>query len=181
MAITITGNQVNNNAGRMILNQSAGILAVSHSKTTATTQAQTTTPFTALEVGITPQSSSSTFLVLACLFGWSGDDSVSYLEYSTNGGGSWTKDTTMNGQGTFGGIGDHSWSHRSNQGPMGNTIMVNWSPGTTGNCRVRLRPSSENNGAGGFWLNSAAMPTTAGGDYNSGSAISSLTLFEIAG
>jgi len=180
MAITITGNQVNNNSGRMILNQSSGILEVAHTKTTATTQVQSTTPFTAMEVGITPKSSSSTFLVLACVFGWSGDDSVCYLEYSTNGGSNWTKDTTMNGQGSFGGIGDHSFSHRSNQGPQGNTILINWAPGTTGNCRVRVRPSSENNGNGGFWLNAAQMPTTPGNDYNSGSAISSLTLFEIS-
>lgn len=112
------------------------------------------------------------------MFGWSGDDSIAYLQYNI-GGGSWTQDTTLNGQGTYGGFADHSWSHRSNNGPMGASLMVQFWPNTTSQVGVRMRATSENNNNGGFWLNGGQMPTTAGNDYNSGSATSTLTLLKL--
>jgi len=155
------------------------IIQFAQNRTNATTTTTDQTGFTLLETFITPVSASSKILVMACLFGWSGDDSVCYLQYNI-GGGSWTQDTTLNGQGTYGGFGDHSWSHRSNNGPLGASLMVQFWPNTTSLVGVRIRATSENNTAGGFWLNGAQMITTAGGDYNSGSATSTLTLFEIA-
>jgi hypothetical protein len=156
------------------------VAQVVHAKTTDTSQTSDSgTGFVPLSVTITPKVTTSRILIMACLFGWSGDDSTCYLEYNI-AGGSWVKDTTLNGQGTYGGFGDHSWSHRSNNGPMGNSIMLVFSPATTSAVGVRIRATSENGGAGGFWLNGAQMPTTAGGDYNSASAISSLTVMEIS-
>lgn len=156
------------------------IIQFAQSRTNATTTTTDQTGFTLLETYITPTTAASKILVMACLFGWSGDDSIAYLQYNI-GGGSWTQDTTLNGQGTFGGFADHSWSHRSNNGPMGASLMVQFWPNTTSQVGVRMRATSENNNNGGFWLNGGQMPTTAGGDYNSGSATSTLTLFEIAG
>jgi hypothetical protein len=168
-------NSITNLAGQ---NNIGKVLQVVSNKTNATTTTTDQTGFTLLETFVTPISTSSRILVMACLFGWSGDDSICYLQYQI-GAGAWTQDSTLNGPGTFGGFGDHSWSHRSNNGPIGASLMVVFSPNTTSQVGVRMRATSENATLGGFWLNGASMPAAAGGDYNSGSATSTLTLFEI--
>lgn len=172
---TIKVNNIQNTSGQQI---GGRVIQVAATKTTANTQTTTAAGFTAMSVSLTPRSSSNKILVMASLAGWSGDDSTAYLEYSI-GGGAFQKNTELNGVGTYGGFGDHSWSHRSNQGPCVNSVQIEFSPNTTSQVTVRVRATSENGNNGGFYLNAAQMPTSPGGDYNSASAISSLVLFEI--
>lgn len=173
---TLRVNTITNTSGQSNVGK---ILQVASSKTNSTTITTDQNGFTLLDTTLTPIATSSKILVMACLFGQSGDDSIAYLQYSI-GGGAFVQDTTLNGQGTYGGFADHSFSHRSNNGPLGASLMVVFSPNTTSAVTVRIRATVENNTAGGFWLNAGTqMPTTPGNDYNSGSATSTLTLFEI--
>jgi hypothetical protein len=173
---TLRVNTITNTSGQSNVGK---VLQVASSKTNATTITTDTNGFTLLDTFLTPIATSSKILVMACLFGHSGDDSIAYLQYNI-GGGAFIQDTTLNGQGTFGGFADHAFAHRSNNGPLGASIMILFSPNTTSTVGVRIRATSENATLGGFWLNAGTqMPATPGNDYNSGSATSTLTLFEI--
>jgi len=121
--------------------------------------------------GIYPSTYTSKFLVQAVVAGQSGDDSRTYIEYRINGG-SW------NFLGPTGQMGDHSWTHRSNDGAMSLAFMWYYQPYIASSSYIdfRVRPTSENGNQGGFHLNHGISSPTG---YNEDSAQSSLVVTEI--
>ena len=117
-----------------------------------------------------PTSTTSKFLVQATVAGQSGDDSRTYIEYRVNGG-SW------NLLGPNGQMGDHSWSHRSNNGAMSLFFQYLHIPYTTSRVDYRVRPTSENSNNGGMHLNHGI---DSPGGYNEDYAQSALIVWELA-
>ncbi len=138
---------------------------------------------TVLETSIKPTSTASKILISGVLYGHASDDSYMYLEYKI-GSGSWTKDTTLNGDGYLGGWGDHCWSHMSNTGPFPSPFNVLFSPNTTQTVSIRVGVNAEAT----FYLNrgtsgSFSWDGSEGGNTNPNPGISKSTIIlqEIAG
>lgn len=67
---------------------------------------------------ITLQRSSSVILIDGVFTGHAGDDTSVFLQYNINGGG-WNLNSILNSQAySYSGLGDLTWSHRSNNGPF---------------------------------------------------------------
>ncbi len=138
---------------------------------------------TVLETSITPQSTSSRILISGVLYGHANDDSYMFLEYKI-GGGSWVKDSTLNGDNTLGGWGDHCWSHSSNTGPFPSPFHAVFWPNTTQTVSIRVGVNAEAT----FYLNrgssgSFSWDGSEGGNTNPNPGISKSTIIlqEIAG
>lgn len=133
---------------------------------------------THLETFITPTSTNSRILIMGTLSGDArADDNVVQLEYRIGAGG-WTLDSVLNSRvQSFSGIGDMSWSHRSNGGPFPFTIYSYFHPNTTQSVGIRFRVDQE--GGGTFWLNRSSQAED--GSENFGTGRTTMYLSEIRG
>lgn len=67
---------------------------------------------------ITLQRGTSTIMIDGVFTGHAGDDTSVFLQYNVNGGG-WNLNSVLNSQAySYSGLGDLTWSHRSNNGPF---------------------------------------------------------------
>lgn len=112
----------------------------------------------------------SRYEIMAIVSGQSGDDSQTEWQYSKDNGSNWT---------SLGQMGDHSWSHRSNNGAMSLGYMKQFQPYADVGARVKVRGiiKSENNNQGGFHLNRGINDQPSG--FNADGSTSTCILKEI--
>jgi len=156
------------------------ILQVVYDGTNAVTRTNSKSGFQALIVSLTPRDANSKFIVMGNVYGSAGDDAHSWLEYRL-GGGSWIRNTELNGSAGGGAaFADYAY-HRArseNDVQTGYGTYVFWSPNTSQSIDVRVIVSAEN--TGGMFLNIGRTRDTAG-SYNNTTTKSTLVVMEVAG
>lgn len=120
--------------------------------------------------GIYNKTFTSTYKINAVVSGHSGDDSQVEWQYSKNNGSSYT---------SLGSMGDHAWTHRSNNGAISLGYNYEFQPHANVDDLVKVRCliKSENNNQGGFHLNRGIDPQPSG--FNADSSTSCLQVQEI--
>ena len=123
-----------------------------------------------LSADITQKTLTSLYKINAVVSGQGGDDTRTIFEYSLDGGSSWTALSHM---------GDHSWTHRSNNGALSAGYNYEFMPVKPAGQEMKFRAviQAENNNNGGFFLNSGIDPQPTG--HNKDPSTSTLQVSEI--
>jgi hypothetical protein len=135
--------------------------------------------FVVMTAFLTPYFASSRILIMSSLYGSGDDDTNAWMEYQIGSGGTWTRDTTLNGS-LNGGSAFSDFSitravaEKSIQICGSTQLLVSFN--TTAQVGIRVIGSAEN--TGGFYLNCGINQTP--GSYNNISSKSTLVLMEIA-
>tara|TARA_R100000388_G_scaffold92679_1_gene76027 strand:- start:22 stop:1089 length:1068 start_codon:yes stop_codon:yes gene_type:complete len=144
------------------------------SSTHQRTDVITTTSQSGVEALVTPSIRSKTltskFKMNAIVSGQGGDDTRTEFQYSVDNGSNYTSLSFM---------GDHSWTHRSNQGAISLGYNYEFQPYAAVDSLVKVRAviKAENSTSGGFFLNSGVDPQPGG--FNKDSSTSTIQLQEI--